>query len=85
MTQSCKTCAYLKVPLNMKGRRIVRLSYVYGCAAPYPKEPVASDSVSLHNSWKRIFHEPWLSRYMEGKDGTTCPVWRPLPKPEKTS
>ncbi len=67
MTQCCKTCRFLDVPLDKAGRRVVR-DKSYRCTAPIP-EIVTPDSVERQGFYKVR---------MCGDMGTTCPVWEAL-------
>ena len=75
--KSCKTCRYLDVPLNAAGRRVVRKDSPYDCIAPFPKEPVAPDSITSWGVWKDAFNQGHKTRWMFGSEGENCPVWTP--------
>lgn len=70
----CKTCAHFAVPLDQTGRRVVRSTNSYRCAAEVPNV-VLPDSVTLHVS----FNWPPPRSWMSPSDGTTCPTWQELP------
>ncbi len=76
MTQCCKTCRFLDVPLDKAGRRVVRKDSVYRCKGPVPAAPNLPDSVTQAYGFMRT---AWVHRqYMPGDMGTTCPVWEAL-------
>jgi hypothetical protein len=76
MMQSCKTCRYLAVPRDIKGRVVVRALHTYQCQIIVPM-PALPDSITLSHS----FRGPIGRRWMSGSDGTTCPTWEERVKP----
>jgi len=77
MTETCKTCTHLDVPLDKAGRRVVRKNNAYRCQCPLPDMPPLPIAItSAHN-----YREPsTFGRHMSGDDGAGCPTWKGLTK-----
>ena len=67
MTQSCKTCRYLEVPVDADGVRIVWTGRAYSCAAPV---------LDLVSQFPACFAIALDRRKMFAWDGTDCPTWQ---------
>ncbi len=67
---SCKTCKWLDVAPDRRGRRVVRSERVYRCTVPmqYVKLP---DCVKQHYSFRWPPHRDC----MQGSDGENCITW----------
>ena len=68
--RSCKTCRFLTVPPDARGRIVVRAKNAYECRAIVPM-PMLPDSVTRGHG----FRWPPSRKYMTGDGGTLCPTW----------
>lgn len=68
--KSCKTCRFLGVHPDARGRIVVRAGYAYECLVVVP-EPALPDSVK--NAYE--YRWPPAKSYMSGGDGTECATW----------
>lgn len=71
--QSCKTCKYLAVPLNARGRIVVRSNSSYECVCVVSMPPLP-DSVTASSLFRGVAEQRYRT-YMGGQDGTNCPTW----------
>lgn len=69
---TCKTCKYLDVPLDHRGRRVVYTSRVYQCVAPVVA-PVAPVSITKYHNYRW----PPPRMHMGPQDGEGCPLYSP--------
>ncbi len=76
MTQCCKTCRFLDVPLDKAGRRVVRIHDAFPCTAPLPEMPALPDSITKVYGYKPAGEG--RKCWMHGDMGTTCPVWEAM-------
>lgn len=72
--KSCKTCKWLDVKADSRGRRIVRHMSSYECLFPIAPLPPLPESAFFRDRWP-----PSLS-WMEGQDGVTCATWEAYAK-----
>jgi hypothetical protein len=70
--QSCRTCRFLNVTSDAKGRRIPRKDRAYDCVAPIAPLPPLPDSVTIPRHW------PPIRCWMAPDEGATCPLWEAL-------
>ena len=68
--RSCKTCRFLAVHPDARGRIVVRARNAYECRAIVPM-PLLPDSVTRAHD----FRWPPGRSYMTGDGGTLCPTW----------
>jgi hypothetical protein len=68
--RSCKTCRFLAVHPDARGRIVVRAKNAYECRAIVPMPPLPDSVTRSHG-----FRWPIDRRYMGGDDGTLCPTW----------
>ena len=68
--RSCKTCRFLAVHPDARGRIVVRAKNAYECRAIVPM-PMLPDSVTRSYGFKW----PMPRSYMTGDSGTLCPTW----------
>jgi len=68
--RSCKSCRFLRVHPDARGRITVRADRVYECLVQVP-QPALPDSMT------RAFGYRWppAKSYMRGDDGRECPTW----------
>lgn len=71
----CKTCRFLHVLPDARGRRVVRSQNAYPCTYTVPVVALP-DSITRYHSYAPIgSNRSW----MQSDDGKECPVWAPLP------
>lgn len=70
--KSCKTCRWLDVSPDKRGRRIVRQAVSYECNFPIAPLPPLPESAFFKDRW------PPARSWMEGQDGRSCATWEPL-------
>ena len=68
--KSCKTCRFLAVHPDARGRIVVRQKNAYECLAIVP-QPDLPDSITKAYG----FRWPPSKTYMTGDRGTECPTW----------
>lgn len=72
---TCKTCEWLEVHPDKRGRRVVYAARVYPCVAPCAA-PVAPVSITRYHGFKW----PPPRMHMGPQDGADCPLYLGLPK-----
>lgn len=68
--KSCKTCKFLAVAPDARGRIVVRATRVYQCAYIVPMPPLPKSITSAYG-----FRWPPHRSYMTGDSGVLCPTW----------
>jgi len=70
--RGCKSCRFLAVPPDARGRIVVRAGRAYECVVQVPR-PVLPDSMTR----SMVYGFPWpIQRsYMTGDRGRECPTW----------
>lgn len=66
----CKTCRFLAVHPDARGRIVVRARNAYECRAIVPLPPLPDSVTGAYG-----FQLPPNRRYMTGDNGTLCPTW----------
>ena len=73
--QSCKTCRFLNIALTETGRRVVRSDRRYCCLVEVP-DAALPDCITGCRDFSRDQTRKW----MQGRDGATCPFWAKFEK-----
>lgn len=68
---TCKTCKWLDVPPDKRGRIVVR-DTAYKCIVPLPEMPVLPDCVTKQYGYTDFLAR--RDRWMIPKQGGTCPL-----------
>lgn len=66
----CKSCRFLAVHPDARGRIVVRADRSYECIVTIPMQ-LLPDSVTKAYG----FRWPMARTYMSGESGTLCPTW----------
>ena len=72
---NCKTCKWLEVEPDKRGRRVVRKQNAYPCVAPEPEKPKLPASAEVGY---RSFVWPPHRSFMCGDMGEDCLCWEPV-------
>jgi hypothetical protein len=68
---TCKTCKWLDVPADKRGRIVVR-DTAYKCIVPMPVLPALPDCVTKQYGYHDIVQS--RTRFMIPTQGATCPL-----------
>lgn len=66
LSQTCRNCRYLSVPLDAAGRRVPRKGNVYSCSKVTNLQEV---------KFPKAVTIKITRRYMRPMDGADCPAW----------
>jgi hypothetical protein len=71
---TCKTCKWLAVPPDKRGRIVVR-DTAYRCIVPMPVLPALPDCITKQYGYTKITER--RDYWMTPKQGVTCPLHEP--------
>jgi len=74
MTRNCRSCRFLHIEPDRRGRRIARKDKSYRCTYQVPDYPMP---VSLTKSFEFVPMSKQRGTWVLPTEGDTCPTWQP--------